>query len=132
MNDVTQNAFNLSRSFLDGVQFCVKENNLRLALCLLHNSVKQACIALIYDNGNRPICAHSIRGLLKVVNEFAPKLSVIFLDSEPKVEFILMVLEKGTANHRNELYSSLTKDMVLAIYDKTETFVDRAYKAGLQ
>ncbi|MGV3761236.1 HEPN domain-containing protein [Parapedobacter sp.] len=115
--------FNNSCQFMDCASFCLMEHKLNMAVFMLHQTVEQACKAMLkvmlYMRPN----THNLAWMLKLCSTLAPEIASVFPRDNPEDKALFNLLKNSYMDSRYAAGFAVNEEAAWALYYRVSTLL---------
>ncbi|MEC3880758.1 HEPN domain-containing protein [Parapedobacter sp. 10938] len=115
--------FNNSCQFMDCASYCLMEHKFNMAVFMVHQSVEQACKAMLkvmlYMRPN----THNLAWMLKLCSALAPEIASVFPRDNPENKALFNLLKSSYMDSRYAAGFAVNEEQAWALYYRASTLL---------
>lgn len=108
--------FNNSCQFMDCAAYCLMERNFPMAVFMVHQTVEQACKAMLKVMLHMRPGTHNLAWMLKLCSSIAPEISTVFPRDTPDEKVLFKLLKTSYNDYRYAAGFEVQEEQAWAIY----------------
>ncbi|WP_257666664.1 HEPN domain-containing protein [Parapedobacter tibetensis] len=118
--------FNNSCQFMDCAAYCLVEHNFGMAVFMLHQTVEQACKALLKVMLHMRPGTHNLAWMLKLCSTIAPEIASIFPRENPQDIALFNLLKNSYTDSRYTAGFKVKEEQAWALYYRVSSLLQIA------
>ncbi len=115
--------FNNSCQFMDCASYCLMEHNFNMGVFMLHQTVEQACKAMLkvmlYMRPN----THNLAWMLKLCSTLAPEIATVFPRDNPENKTLFNLLKSSYMDSRYAMGFAIKEEEAWTLYYRVSTLL---------
>jgi|GEM_PF-2585358 len=115
--------FNTSCQFMDCATYCLMDDNFAMAVFMVHQTVEQACKALIKVILNLGTNSHNLAWMLKLCSSLVPEIDAIFPRNDPKEKALFNLLKGSYIDCRYAASFEVREEEAWVLYYRANTLL---------
>ena len=115
--------FNNSCQFMDCAAYCLMERNFPMAVFMIHQTIKQACKAMLKVMLHMRPNTHNLPWMLKLCSSIVPEISSIFPRDTPEEKTLFKLLKSSYNDYRYAAGFEVKEEQAWAIYYRASSLL---------
>ena len=118
-----QRWFNNSCQFMDCATYCLMEHKFNMAVFMLHQTVEQACKAMLKVMLHKRPNTHNLAWMLKLCCTLAPEIASVFPRDNPEEKALFNLLKSSYMDSRYAAGFTVKEEMAWTLYYRAATLL---------
>lgn len=115
--------FNNSCQFMDCATYCLMESKFNMAVFMLHQTVEQACKAMLKVMLHMRPNTHNLAWMLKLCCTLAPEIATVFPRDNPENKALFKLLKSSYMDSRYAAGFTVSEEQAWTLYYRASTLL---------
>ncbi len=115
--------FNNSCQFMDCTIYCLMERNFGMAVFMVHQTIEQACKAMLKVMLHMRPGTHNLAWMLKLCSGIAPEIASIFPRNSPEERALFKLVKSSYNDYRYAVGFTVTEEQAWTLYYRASSLL---------